>query len=198
VSSKKYSKQFAWSPELVQSGQRERLWRLYLKRVTGKHVSEAAIERTRLAACEQTAHKEFSIQQIIDNLKEAKTARLENQKRHFSLRENYLERLAEAIVLRKSPKLNDVRHAQVLEAKTKKALKRILHQERMRRMYKNIGACLNPKTDNTGGISRIDIPAPGPGVSENSIDLKTWKGPWMSVTDLYEIGFHTGQIKSAI
>lgn len=57
-------------------------------------------------------------------------------------------------------------------------------------MYRQIGACLNPTSENAGGISRVDIPAPSDDTPVESIDVKQWRGPWRSITDPSEISFH--------
>jgi hypothetical protein len=60
-------------------------------------------------------------------------------------------------------------------------------------MYRNIGAVLGQTNMNKRGIARIDVPAPPPGVDTNTIDPKTWKGPWRAVTEPDEIGFYICQ-----
>jgi len=56
-------------------------------------------------------------------------------------------------------------------------------------MFRTIGACLRSGHDNSGGISRIDDPHPPPGTNVQSIDPKSWTGPWRSLTDPDKIGF---------
>jgi len=60
-------------------------------------------------------------------------------------------------------------------------------------MYRAIGVTLNKRTDNVGGISRIDIPAPPAGINAGNIDPKTWEGPWRAITKQEEIGFYICQ-----
>jgi hypothetical protein len=61
-------------------------------------------------------------------------------------------------------------------------------------MFRSIGVALDPSGGNKGGIARIDVPSPPPGVDPTTIDPKTWKGPWRAVTDPEEIGYYVCQI----
>ncbi len=57
-------------------------------------------------------------------------------------------------------------------------------------MYKKIGFTLAPNL--TQGITQVDIPDPnakGPGLGSPA-DPKTWKGPWISVTNPEGIARH--------
>jgi hypothetical protein len=94
-------------------------------------------------------------------------------------------------MLKVSPQLDDPKHESCLKLRIKEAAIRIIKKERKRIMYRNIGSCLSPAGTNAGGISRIDVPASQPTLDWDTIDPKTWKGPWRAVTDPEEIGFYT-------
>lgn len=189
-SCKKSTAKFSWSPDMVQSVHAKRYWKLMLKRARGLPVATSTLERQWQASKESPPPQQITLQDIIGKLRLAKESWKENQKRHYSLRESYLEQLATAIVLSKSPQLEDPSYSQKLEARTKQAIKRILKNEWRQRMYRQIGACLNPTSENAGGISRVDIPAPSDDTPVESIDVTQWRGPWRSITDPTEISFH--------
>jgi len=73
-----------------------------------------------------------------------------------------------------------------------RATKRIIQKERTRAMYRAIGCCLTPTTTNSGGISRVDIPHVA-GNEGETVEPRTWKGPWRAITEPSEIGFYVSQ-----
>jgi len=171
--SKKYTNTFQWSPQMIQAVQRERYWRTQLKATRGKSTSPKALERLKEAAGFHEANYQPTLQQVIDALRKSKSHQKEMQSRHIEMRETYLERLATSIVLKSSPHLDDPKYEQRLKKRITEAVRRILKKERQRNMYRAIGATLNKRTDNVGGISRIDIPAPPAGINASNIDPKT-------------------------
>jgi len=116
-------------------------------------------------------------------------SRRELQHQHQQLRTNYLEKLAEALVLKREPYLDtDPKYEERLTLRTAKEVKRLIRLEQKRKYYRMIGSQLSDHTDNAGGLTRIDVPLHSADLPLTSIsDPKTWKGPWRSVTDPEEI-----------
>jgi len=193
ISSRKYTGTFSWSPELIQAVQTERFWKLLLKLSKGIPIADSTISRTRQAAGLPNVLEPVPTARIITELRAAKHTRKQFQSMHTQLRENYLDRLAKSLVLKASPQLQDPKNAERLRLRTREAVVRIIKKERKKLMYKNIGAVLGQNSMNKGGIARIDVPAPPSGVDPNTIDPKTWKGPWRAVTEPDEIGFYICQ-----
>jgi hypothetical protein len=109
------------------------------------------------------------------------------QKNHQELRDTYLEDLAEAIVLDRSPNLADEALTPIRAERSEKQLKQLISREKLCRMYRKIGRALNKLSGK--GLSQMDIPDVS-AVTEGSgdpDDPKTWKGPWKSVTNPTEI-----------
>jgi hypothetical protein len=95
--------------------------------------------------------------------------------------------LAEAIVLHHSPHLEASAAAPTRTERTQHQVKQLIHQEKRKRMYKKIGNTLNPQSSQ--GLNRVDIPdsrTKGTDLGSPE-DPKTWKGPWISVTNPEEI-----------
>jgi len=115
--------------------------------------------------------------------------RRELQQQHQQLRKNYLEKLAEALVLKREPYLDtDPKYEERLTLRTAKEVKRIIRLEQKRKYYRMIGSQLSDHTDNAGGLTRKDVPLHPADLPLTSLpDPKTWKGPWRSVTDPEEI-----------
>jgi hypothetical protein len=58
--------------------------------------------------------------------------------------------LATPSVLKVSPQLDDPKYATRLKLRIKEAVKRIIKKEWKRIMYRTIGSCLSPASNNTG------------------------------------------------
>lgn len=81
-----------------------------------------------------------------------------NTKNNIDLRQELLEELAEAIVLQTSPGLAHESLIAIKSARTRKQIKQLIHRERKRGMYRNLGRILKPQT--SIGLSKVDIPDP--------------------------------------
>jgi hypothetical protein len=108
--SRKVTKTFSWSPNLVQAVQKERYWKLMLKVSKGVKVETSMIAQTRQAASLENTPHCVSIVTIVDELRAAKLLWRELQRKHLQLRENYLERLAKSLVIKVFPHLEDPKH----------------------------------------------------------------------------------------
>jgi hypothetical protein len=108
------------------------------------------------------------------------------------LRQNYLTRLAEALVLKRAPYLNtEPKYDEKLTRRTAKEVKRLVRLEHKRHLYWMIGRQLGDDYANRDGLTRVDVPAPIAASDDLSIvDPKQWKGPWVSITDPQEIAKH--------
>jgi hypothetical protein len=106
-SMKRYSGPYAWSPQLIKTVQGERYWKLRLKQSKGLQVSAQVLHQIREAAGIQSDLDHYTLPTIISQLRDTTVKRREAQKQHKKLRETYLEKLAVAIVLHKSPQLED-------------------------------------------------------------------------------------------
>jgi hypothetical protein len=109
-SSRKVTKKFSWSPELIQAVQKERFWKLQLKVSKGVPVADSTIARTKIAAGLDSVPHRVTITTIVRELREGKKLRKSLQEKHLQLRENYLERLAKSLVLKVSPQLDDPKY----------------------------------------------------------------------------------------
>jgi len=184
--SKRYTKRYEWSPTLIKAVYAERYWRLMLRRSQGRLVSDDLLQRTRLRAAIPLTKHHYNLPEIIGCLTAARQSRKSLQKDHHTLRQNYLEKLAAALVIKRAPYLEeDPKYDERLAKRTAKEVRRLIRLERKRYLYRIIGHTLNETTANSTGLTRIDVPASSD--ASLSIDPKTWKGPWRSVTDPEEI-----------
>lgn len=134
-------------------------------------------------------HSSLTLPDIVQCLAAARQTRKVLQIQHQELCKTYLEKLAEALVLKQAPYLDtDPKYEERLTLRTAKEVKRLIRLEQKRRFYKMIGVQLGDKQENTGGLTRVDVPFHPPDIPISAIpDPKTWKGPWRSVTDPEEI-----------
>jgi len=111
------------------------------------------------------------------------------QQHHQSLRKNYLENLAEALVLKRAPYLaSDPKFDERLTKHTEKDVRSLICLEQKRKYYRAIGHQLGDRHENAGGLTRVDVPAHPPDLPLSTLpDPKTWKGPWRSVSHPEEI-----------
>jgi hypothetical protein len=100
----------------------------------------------------------LTLPDIVQCLASARQSRKELQQQYQQLRKNYLEKLAEALVLKRAPYLDtDPKYEDRLTSRTVKEAKRLLRLEQKRRYYKMIGSQLSDHNENTGGLTRIDV-----------------------------------------
>jgi hypothetical protein len=165
----------------------ERYWRLAYKRSIGRFVSDKFFNRTRTLAGIPFQSINLQLPHILQCLTSAKETRRTLQKDHHTLRRNYLKGLAEALVLKRSLAMADPKNDDRREKRTIKEVKRLIRLEHKRYLYRLIGGILGDKHANSGGLSRVDIPAPMIQNPTSPVDPKTWKGPWISITEPMEI-----------
>jgi len=110
-------------------------------------------------------------------VRQARATLKDVQRRHIELREQYLEDLAEAIILHKRPRLLEPGREKDYEKKKHKEIRRIQRKEALTCLHWKIGCTLKPQLAK-GGLSVIDVPHTqsqepfpiGP-------DPKSWEGP---------------------
>jgi hypothetical protein len=181
--SSRFTKTFEWSPTLIKAVYAECYWHLAYKRSIGRFVSDEFFNRTRTLAGIPFSPLNLQLPHILQCLNPAKDTRKLLQKDNRMLRRNYLEQLSEALVLERSPMMADPKNAERCEKCIAKEVKRLIHLEYKRYLYSLIGNTLAEKCDNGHGLSRVDVPAPLLQNPTLPVDPKTWKGPWVSVTD---------------
>ncbi len=184
-----YSTKFDWSPALTQAVQEFRFWKFKLKLHKGLHVSLTVLQHYQEAAALSDAHlsSTFSESFIINEIRNAYQKMKTSQKDHRKLRASYLEQLAEAIVLHQSPTLDTNEATPIRIERVRKQVLQLKKREKHKHMYKKIGTTLDPNV--SLGLNRIDIPdirARGPNLGSPE-DPKTWKGPWVTITNPEEI-----------
>jgi hypothetical protein len=102
----KHTKRFDWSPVLIQAVQAVRYWQHLLKRSKGGRVAQSTIDLARQAAgLPLIANPQYDRPAIVNNLRLAREYKKQLQKNPGELRESYLSKLAEAIVLNRAPHL---------------------------------------------------------------------------------------------
>jgi hypothetical protein len=126
----------------------------------------------------------------IFNLRTAHEYAKSCQKDHVALREAYLPGLAEAIVTKQFPHLDTPGNLHLKPAKVAHKLRELIKSEQRQRMYRKIGRCLQPNSENLGGLARVDIPAGNGHPYPDGPDPKTWTGAWTTVTLPEEIARH--------
>jgi len=186
--SRRITTTYQWSPRLKQAVQRLRYWQLRLRQVRNQPFAKNQLLKYREEGNISEEEHSLSGEQDIQKARQNAYQSLKDlQKQHQELRDTYLEDLAEAIVLDRSPNLADPALEAVKLERSEKQLKQLISREKMRRMHRKIGRALG-KLGGTG-LSRIDIPDAS-AVTEGSGDPdnpKSWKGPWKSITNPVEI-----------
>jgi len=147
-SAKKYKNTYEWSPTLVSAVYAERFWRLALRQSQGRCISKSLLIRTKEYAGIGADLGRLTLPDIVQCLASARQSRRELQQQHQQLRANYLEKLAEALVLKRAPYLDtDPKYEERLTLRTAKEVKRLIRLEQKRKYYKMIGSQLRDHTD---------------------------------------------------
>ena len=196
--SRRLTTTYQWSPPLKKAVYCLRYWHLRLRQVRGQPVSASQLHLFQREADISPQDQALAVESDVKKAQhQAYSALKELQKRHQELRDTYLENLAEAIVLNRTPQLAESGLEHLLKDKSAKQLKQLISREKMRKMYRKLGRLLNKSKGS--GLSRIDIPDAA-AVTATSGDPncpKTWKGPWKSVTNPREIAQEVCKINSA-
>jgi len=187
ATSRRFTKTYEWSPILMKAVYAERYWRQAYKRSIGKFVSDEQFIRTRQLAGIPFQSHPLHLPYILQCLSAAREIRKILQKDHHTLCKNYLEKLAESIVVKRSPSMLDPKNDNRREKRTAKEVRRLIRLEHKRYLYRLIGNTLADKHANVNGLSRVDVPAPFLQTPKQLVDPKTWRGPWVSITDPSEI-----------
>ncbi len=130
--SKRYTKRYEWSPQLIRAVESVRYWRLLLKRSKGLPIQCSTISRAKTNAHLPNSSEPVDQPTIIISLKNALTHMKGLQKSHTDLRENYLQGLAEAIVLQRRPYLQEKEQADTLASLTADQVQRLIKREKRR------------------------------------------------------------------
>jgi hypothetical protein len=184
-----YSTKFDWSPALKKAVQEYRFWKLKLKKTRGLKVSLSVLTKYHSEANlpAEMLTRIVTEAEAVKHLQGAYKNMTSHQNNHKQLRATYLESLAEAIILHRSPLL-DRPEAESLKHESKlKQIKQLQKREQHRRMYMTLGNTLNP--GETMELSRVDVPderATGSNLGSPD-DPKHWKGPWRSITNPEDI-----------
>jgi len=141
--SKRVTTTYQWSPKLKTTVQCLGCWYLWLKQARNLPVSLNQLDHFWVAGAippkDHALHEEVDIKAVHSK---AYTTLKELQAKHQELRDDYLEDLAEAIILDRSPSSAHDTAAHVLAEKTAKQLQQLISQEKMRKMYRKIGRTL--------------------------------------------------------
>jgi hypothetical protein len=141
---------------------------------------------------------QLTLPDAVQCLQSACQTRKDLQQNHLQLRRNYLVSLAQALVLKRAPYLeDDPKYEDRLTKQTAKEVKRLIQLEQKRKFYRMIGSQLSDRHANTDGLTRVDVPATPIDPSLSTLpDPKTWTGPWRSVTDPEEIAQYVSIINT--
>jgi len=196
--SKRVTSTYQWSPTLKKAVLALRYWTLRLRQSRNMPVSANQLERFRIDGGISDSSPALQSPTEVREAQHAAYQHLKSlQQQHQQLRDTYLEELAEAIILDRSPHLEDEKHAHILAEQRARQIKQIISREKMRRMFKKIGITL--KKNYGGGLSRIDVPDASAAsiVNGDPNNPKQWKGPWRSVTSPREIALEVCKINSS-
>ena len=185
--SRRYSTKYQWSPALLKEVYVFRYARLRLKEMKGLPVTVSSIRyHMKQAKITEAQHQHLdAMEKIVTFLRQARKNLKEYQKQHVELRRNYVEELAEAIILKRFPTAEE--GTGFYDEQKAKQIKSLCNRESARNMHMRIRSAL--ERNQGGGLSRIDIPDPSVLFSPDGQSLgdpndpKRWKGSWLTITD---------------
>ena len=184
---RRYSTKYQWSPLLLKAVYAYRYARLKLKEWKGIPVTTKTLQyHQKQAAITDDEHQDLNaVEKIINFLRSAKAKMKKMQRRHVELRKDYIEGLAEAIVLKRFPTAEE--GTSFFEEQKEKQLKALSNRESARTMHCKIRNALHRTRG--GGTTRVDIPDPNDLYSPDGTphgdpsDPKNWRGAWQSITE---------------
>jgi hypothetical protein len=104
--------------------------------------------------------------------------------------ETYLTALADGIISRRCPFLDDPRNRHMKPEKIAHEIRELKKREKKRSMFRQISHCLLSDNLNLGGLSAVHIPAGNSQPFPVGPDPKTWKGAWTTITNPDHIAHH--------
>jgi hypothetical protein len=124
---RRYSTKFDWSPALKQAVQEYRFWKLKLKGTRNLKVSSSVLAKYHKEAnlSEEMLSRTVTEAEAVKYLQAAYKNMVSHQQNHKQLRASYLESLAEAIVLHRSPLLDRPEAASYKQECTLKEIKKL-------------------------------------------------------------------------
>jgi hypothetical protein len=177
------STRYEWSPALKQSVQAFRYWQLRYRQVRNLGILlPRLITLQSQAGLSDEEVNVTSVRAILQQLQLASNTLCQHQNRHSELRSTYLEELAEAIVLDRSPNLVHDSLAHVKEDCVASQIQHLLKRENLCRMFRKIKRILKPVAQQ--GLSRIDVldTSANTAAHGDPSNPKDWKGPWVTIT----------------
>ena len=188
---KRHSTKFQWSPLLLKAVYAYMYARLRLKEFRGIMVTEKSIQyhKKQASITEDEHHELDAIEKIVTFLRESKKTMKEMQKRHVELWKEYVESLAEVIVLHRFPSAEE--GTTFFQGQIEIQLKALNNRESARTMHFRIRNAL--QRHQGGGTTRVDIPdsqmlfSPDGESYGDPNDPKKWKGPWSVITEPTEM-----------
>jgi len=189
---KRYSTRYAWSPLLLKAVYAYRYARLHLKEFRGIPVTTRTLQyHQQQASIPEDKHRELdAMEKIVHFLREVKAKMKEYQRQHIALRKEYVEGLAEAIVLKRFPTA-ETGTGFFEEQNKKKQLKALSNRECARSMHSKIRTTL--KRQQGGGTTRVDVPdttnlcSPDGKTYGDPNNPKNWSGPWLAISEPEEM-----------
>jgi hypothetical protein len=127
---------YEWSVALSQSIYVVRYWKLRIKQAKASFVSPHILQSTHASAgLPVQATTPTSLQDLIQQLRQAKQHLETSKKSAAALRESYLSQLAEAIILKQHPFLDKPQHHQMKQEWLSHEIQELIKRERRRRMF---------------------------------------------------------------
>jgi len=146
--SKKVSNTFQWSPSLSAAIYTLKYWKLRLSQLHGKPISQYSLNKLfqKTTLPEHWANRQ-TLEGVVNQIRQARGNLKTIQRKHIELRSQHLEDLAEAIVIKRCPSLQEPGKDKEFNKRKLKEIRRIKRKEAISRMHKKIGYTLRPNIE---------------------------------------------------